>query len=46
MDGRKKASAMCAKAGRKHKKGRGHTFEITYACEQCGVTLSCNMITR
>ena len=37
IQGRKKACAMCAKAGRKRPEGR--TFETLYACEQCGVSL-------
>ena len=39
LEGRKKACAMCSKAGRKRKEGQGRTFETSYACEQCGVPL-------
>ena len=38
-EGRKRACAMCAKAGRKRKEGQGRTFKTSYACEQCGVPL-------
>ena len=37
LQGRKKACAMCAKAGRKSDEGR--TFETSYGCAQCGVPL-------
>ena len=37
LQGRKKACAMCAKAGRKRDEGR--TFETSYGCAQCGVPL-------
>ena len=37
VEGRKKACAMCSKAGRKRNEGR--TYETSYACEQCGVPL-------
>ena len=43
LEGRKRACAMCAKAGRKRKEGQGRTFETSYACEQCGVPLCCQM---
>ena len=39
LEGRKRACAMCSKAGRKRKEGQGRTFETLYACEQCGVPL-------
>ena len=39
LEGRKRACAMCAKAGRKRKEGQGRTFETSYTCEQCGVPL-------
>ena len=37
LQGRKKACAMCSKAGRKRSEGR--TFETSFGCEQCGVPL-------
>ena len=37
LQGRKKACAMCAKAGRKRSEGR--TFETSFGCEQFGVPL-------
>ena len=39
LEGRKRACAMCAKAGRKRKEGQGRTYKTSYACEQCGVPL-------
>ena len=41
LEGRKKACAMCTKVGRK--RNEGHTFEMSYTCEQCGVPLCCQM---
>lgn len=41
LEGRKKPCAMCTKAGRK--RNEGCTFETSYACEQCGVPLCCQM---
>ena len=37
LQGRKKACAMCSKAGRKRSEGR--TFETSFGSEQCGVPL-------
>ena len=37
LQGRKKACAMCAKAGLKRDEGR--TFQTSYGCAQCGVPL-------
>ena len=37
LEGKKKGCAMCTKVGRK--RNEGHTFKISYRCEQCGVTL-------
>ena len=39
LEDRKRACAMCAKAGRKCNEGQGRTFEKSYACEHCGIPL-------